>query len=54
MTKKVIKKVPYGRIIFEGAGLGYHATKGWRRVSAPKIKMGVGYDKFMAFLARAK
>ena len=52
MFRKVIKKQPYGRIIFEAGCWGYHATKGWRKIASNKFSKG--YDKLMDFLARSK
>ena len=50
MSKKIIKKVPYGRILFDS----YHVTKGWRIRKASQEVLTSGYNKLIEFLSKGK
>ena len=53
-NKKITKKVPYGRILFEGKKCSFHATKGWRAKNISQDNLTNGYNKIVEFLLKGK
>lgn len=54
MSKKITKKVPYGRILFESKDASFHATKGWRIKNTSQEVLTSGYNKIVEFLMKGK
>lgn len=54
MSKKIIKKVPYGRILFESKNRSFHATRGWRIKNISQETLTNGYNKIIEFLMKGK
>lgn len=54
MSKKIVKGVPYGRILFETDKSSFHATKGWRIKNISQDRLTNGYNKILQFLMKGK
>ena len=50
----IIKKVAYGRILFENKFYSYHATKGYRIRNVKQQQLTTGYNNIIEFLSKGK